>query len=98
MNWLQHVESLKRGENVSFRPKGNSMSGVIESGQLVTVAPASVDSISVGDAVFCKVNGKFYVHLVKAISQDGRCQIGNNRGRINGWTKTIYGKVVRVEA
>ena len=36
-----------------------------------------------GDVVLCKVNGRHYLHLVKAI-QGKRFQIGNNRGRING--------------
>jgi hypothetical protein len=44
------------------------------------------------------VNGNQYLHLVKAI-QGSRFQIGNNRGRINGWVSAngIYGKCVRVE-
>jgi hypothetical protein len=39
------------------------------------------------------------LHLVKAI-QDGRFQIGNNKGRINGWigANGIFGICVRVEA
>ncbi len=49
--------------------------------------------------VLCKVNGREYLHLVKAI-QGARFQIGNNRGRINGWVSAgaIFGKCVRVEA
>jgi hypothetical protein len=44
------------------------------------------------------VNGKQYLHLVKA-TQGKRFQIGNNRGRINGWVgeNSIYGKCTRVE-
>jgi hypothetical protein len=53
---------------------------------------------SVGDIVLCKVNGNQYLHLVKAI-QGARFQIGNNRGRINGWitAASIYGKCTKVE-
>jgi len=44
------------------------------------------------------VNGRQYLHLVRA-TQGRRFQIGNNRGRINGWisANAIYGRCVRVE-
>ena len=76
------------------------MSGKIESGQLCTVEPISnPGSLQVGDIVLCKVSGYQYIHLIRAI-QGPRFQIGNNRGRINGWitAKSIYGKCVRVES
>jgi len=38
MGWATgHIEKLRAGETVSFRPRGNSMTGKIESGQLCTV-------------------------------------------------------------
>src|SRR5204863_6971636 len=38
MGWATpHIEKLRAGETVSFRPRGNSMSGKIESGQLCMV-------------------------------------------------------------
>ena len=69
----------------------------IESGQLITVSPVA-GSPAEGDIVFCKVKGKFYVHLIKAVEGD-RYQIGNNRGGINGWIskEAIFGKVTQVE-
>jgi hypothetical protein len=75
------------------------MSGKVESGQLVTLEPAGEISVHVGDVVLCKVNGVQYLHLVKAISGE-RYQIGNNRGRINGWTsrKNIFGIVTQVSS
>jgi hypothetical protein len=100
MGWAGHfIEKLKNGETVSFRPRGNSMSGKIESGQLCTVVPVDPATLHVGDIVLCKVHGAEYLHLVKAI-QGGRYQIGNNRGRINGWVSgnAIFGRCVRVEA
>jgi hypothetical protein len=74
------------------------MSGRIESGQLCTVVPVDdPKALQVGDIVLCKVNGNEYLHLIKAI-QGPRFQIGNNRGRINGWVghSAIYGKCVSV--
>ncbi len=86
MGWAtQYIAKLAAGETVYFRPRGNSMVGKIESGQLCTVAPLTADEvIQVGDIVLCKVNGREYLHLVKAVQAE-RFQIGNNRGRINGW-------------
>ena len=75
------------------------MQGKIESGQLCTVEPVEAAELWVGDIVLCKVNGREYLHLVKAI-QGPRFQIGNNRGRINGWVtaNAIYGKCISIEA
>ncbi len=94
MSWAKnYIDKLKVGETVSFRPKGNSMSPKIKSGQLVTVAPT--DEINVGDIVLCKVKGKDYLHLVSAIKDD-RYQISNNHGFVNGWIwrPAIFGKVI----
>jgi hypothetical protein len=99
MGWAtEYIAQLQRGETVQFRPRGNSMQGKINSGQLCTVVPVDHDSLNVGDIVLCKVNGRQYLHLIKA-KQGDRVQIGNNRGRINGWTSrnSVYGKCVRVE-
>src|SRR6516225_1164534 len=99
MGWASHyIEKLQNGETVSFRPRGNSMAGKIESGKLCTVTPVDAAALKVGDIVLCRVRGSEYLHLVKAI-QGPRFQIGNNRGRINGWVTAtaIYGRCVRVE-
>lgn len=73
------------------------MAGIIESKQLVTVVPVSIDDVKEGDVVLCRVAGGEYLHLVKAKDSKGRIQIGNNNGGINGWTKAVYGKCIRVE-
>ncbi|HLJ87905.1 MAG TPA: S24/S26 family peptidase [Candidatus Angelobacter sp.] len=98
MGWAtKYIEQLMQGNQVQFRPRGDSMSGKVESGQLVTVEPVLHRDIKVGSIVLCKVNGAQYLHLVKAISGD-RIQIGNNRGRINGWTnrRNIFGLVTKI--
>ena len=99
MGWADlYIQKLKAGQTVSFRPSGNSMTGRIESGQLCWVEPVVKENIKVGDAVLCKVNGKQYLHLVKAIN-DSRVLIGNNKGFNNGWTSfnCVYGKLIKVE-
>ena len=96
MGWATSlIEQLKQGLVVKTRPRGNSMSGKIDSGQLVTIAPVS-KPLQKGDIVLCKVNGSEYLHLVKAIDGE-RYLIGNNHGRINGWTKSVFGIVVSIE-
>jgi hypothetical protein len=100
LGWAsKYIELLERGEVVKLRPRGNSMSGRIDSGQLVAVAPVGDHILKAGDIVLCKVNGVHYLHLVKAISGD-RVQIGNNKGRINGWTsrRNIFGIVTEISA
>jgi hypothetical protein len=99
MGWAsQYIAKLQVGEVVQFRPRGHSMQGRIDSGQLCTVEPVDPTTLRVGEIVLCKVNGRQYLHLVKALP-GGRFQIGNNRGRINGWVSAnaIYGRCTRVE-
>jgi hypothetical protein len=99
MGWAtEYIARLQQGETVQVRPRGHSMSGKIESGQLCTIQPVDPSSLKTGDIVLCKVNGAQYLHLVKAI-QGNRFLIGNNRGRTNGWISgnCVYGKCVRVE-
>lgn len=99
MGWATpYIEKLKQGETVSFRPRGRSMTGRIESGQLCTVAPVDPASLAVGDVVLCRVRGAEYLHLIRAV-QGPRFQIGNNRGHVNGWVaaRAIFGRCVRVD-
>ena len=94
-----HAEALRNGETVKFRPHGNSMQPRIESGQLVTVTPCQPGEARIGDIVLCKVNGRQILHLVTAIGSDGRYQISNNKGHINGWAvpNNVFGIVTMVE-
>lgn len=91
------ADKLIAGETVQCRPRGSSMLPKIKSGQLVTISP-DTSSVEKHDIVFCKVNGKYYVHLVTAV-QGERYQISNNHGHVNGWIgkNALYGKVINVE-
>jgi hypothetical protein len=96
MGWATHAcEALRRGETVQLRPRGHSMTGRINSGDRVTVAPCDPAALAVGDVVLVRVHGVEYLHLIQAIQGD-RFLIGNNRGGINGWVgrNAIYGKAV----
>ena len=96
MNRNFKLEKLMAGETITTKEHGNSMVPLIYSGQEHILAPATWETIVVGDIVYCKVHGNYYTHLVKAIDETKGCQIGNNKGRINGWTKQVYGKVIQV--
>jgi SOS-response transcriptional repressor LexA len=96
MNWRQHAADLEKGLVIQFRPKGNSMTGKIESGQLCTISPF-VEEPQKGDIVLCKVKGRFCLHIIKA-AKGNSYLIGNNRGHLNGWTSrtSIFGKCTEV--
>ena len=103
MGWAYHyIERLKLGETVSFRPRGESMRGRVNPGQLCTLEPADPTSIKNGDVVLCRVSGNEYLHIVKAIRGKGIDRtflIGNNKGGTNGWTSAhqVFGKLVKIE-
>lgn len=91
-----YIEKLADGEVVEFRPRGNSMKPLINSGDLVVVEPLDEEvDLEKGDIVLCKVKGKQYLHLISAI-QGSRFQISNNRGYVNGWIsrKAIFGRLI----
>jgi hypothetical protein len=89
-------EKLLAGETIISKEPGNSMLPLIKSHQPVKIEPATWDKVEVGDAVYCKVKGNYYTHLVKAVNEAKGCLIGNNHGGINGWTKRIFGKVIEI--
>ncbi len=98
MTWVAEArEHLKQGRHASVRPQGGSMRGRIESGQLVTIAPATIADVQPGDVVFVAWKGNYLLHLAKEVEPD-RVLIGNTLGKINGWVtaSAILGKVISV--
>jgi hypothetical protein len=99
MSWAQHaIKELQEGRQVQIRPRGHSMKGRVNDGDLVTLQPVKPEDLAVDDVVLVHIHGRDYLHLIKA--RDGqRLQIGNNRGGINGWVtfQAVYGKAIRVE-
>ncbi|WP_430411645.1 hypothetical protein [Kordia sp.] len=94
MNWK--IQKLLDGETIISKEPGNSMLPLLKSKQPVKLQPISWEDCEVGDIVFCKVRGNVCTHLVKGKNEKRGLQIGNNRGRINGWTKNVYGKVIAI--
>jgi hypothetical protein len=93
---LNKAQRLQAGETFVSREPGNSMTPIIKSRQPVKLSPCKWEDCKKGDIVYCKVNGRYYTHLVKAKSKGRGVLIGNNHGRNNGWTRKVYGKVVEI--
>jgi len=90
------VEKLLAGETIISKEPGNSMLPLIKSRQPCKIEPTTWEKVKTGDIVYCKVRGNHYTHLVKATDKNKGCLIGNNKGRINGWTRQVYGKVIEI--
>ncbi len=88
----RYCQRLLDGEAVTFCPRGRSMEPRVKDGQSVLVTPVKLDDVKIGDVVLCRVRGRIYLHLVKALRR-GQVQIGNNHGHINGWTTQVYGRL-----
>lgn len=95
---LKPWERLEAGETFINAEPGNSMTPILKSRQRVVLTPTSWKDVEPGDIVYCKVAGNFYTHKVIAKSETRGVQIGNNHGHINGWTKHVYGKVIKILA
>ena len=94
MNWK--IQKLLNGETIVSKEAGNSMLPILRSKQAVVLKPIHWEDCDTGDIVFCKVRGNCYTHLVKGKNAKRGLLIGNNRGRLNGWTKNVYGKVIEI--
>ena len=93
-NW--RIEKLQKGETIISKEPGNSMLPILKSRQAVKIAPATWETVNVGDIVYCKVRGNTYTHLVTSKDPHKGCQISNNRNHVNGWTKQVFGKVIEI--
>lgn len=72
---------------------GSSMLPILKSGSALTFVQAT--QYDIGDIVFCKVKGRYIdAHKIVKVDAGKGFLIANNHGFENGWTRTIYGKVV----
>jgi len=75
---------------------GQSMLPMLKSS--VTLTFEKRDDYNVNDIVFCKVGGRFIdAHKITKEDPSKGWLISNNQGWDNGWTRTIYGKVIEGE-
>ena len=74
---------------------GNSMTPIIKSGTMLTFQ--KFDEYEIGDIVFCKVKGRIIdAHKITKKDLQKGYMISNNHGWDNGWTKRIFGKVIKI--
>lgn len=93
------LDRLANGETiVGYKESGNSMTPLISHREPINLSPVNTSKLEVGDIVLAKVSGRFYTHIIYAI-KEGRVQIGNNHGHINGWTplEKVYAIVSAVD-
>jgi len=87
------IASLAKEGAGTMKCSGNSMLPILSNP--CTNTYRKQESYDIGDIVFCKVKGRFIdAHLVTAKDGD-RYLISNNHGHNNGWTRTVFGRVVR---
>lgn len=92
-NYLYIKDRLETAECVMMAASGNSMTPLIKSGSKLILR--KTNDYQVGDVVFCKVKGNFYIHKITKKSND-KYLISNNKGHDNGWTDKVFGRVVSV--
>lgn len=90
------VQLLEEKGEIITSEKGNSMLPLIKSKQDHKLVKCTLEECEVDDIVFCKVKGNYYTHKVYAKNDVRGLLIGNNRGHMNGWTKSVYGKVTEI--
>lgn len=75
---------------------GSSMLPILKSGSKCTYIKQ--DEYEIGDIVFCKVKGRWIDgHLVTQKSDKRGYMIANNHGHQNGWTRQVFGRIVKAE-
>lgn len=95
MKYPEIVSELTAGRAVTLKPTGNSMTPMIRPGQKIVLSPLDRKP-KTGDAVLAKVKGRYFIHKVTAIGDDGQYQISNNHGHVNGWTRQVFGRVTQI--
>lgn len=89
------VKELEEKGTSKMKVFGNSMTPILKSGSLLTFEKR--DDYEVGDVVISKVKGRWIdAHKITKKSEKGYL-ISNNHGWDNGWTRKVFGKVVKIE-
>jgi len=94
MNKFERLkQELTTAGNGSMKAFGNSMLPILKSGTALTFEKAA--TYEIGDIVFCKVKGR-YIDAHKITKKDAHkgYLIANNHGHENGWTRSVYGRVI----
>ena len=93
---MTKAELIQLNGELITSEKGNSMLPYIKSGQKHKLKACNWIDCKIDDIVYCRVRGRLITHKVWATNEVRGLLIGNAKGFKNGWTKTVYGKVVEV--
>lgn len=86
------IYELKYLNNTTMKVFGNSMLPILESGSILYYE--NKDEYEIDDIVLSKVKGRFIdAHKITKKDNTKGYMIANNRGRENGWTHAIFGRV-----
>lgn len=89
------VDDLEKGNQVTMKVFGQSMMPIIKSGTELTFEKK--DSYEVGDIVLCRVKSRWIdAHKITKVNDKKGYMIANNKGYENGWTKKVFGKVIKI--
>lgn len=101
MSWADEaIETLRQGAYTRIQARGDSMTGKVNDGDMVTLEYCEPKKLAVGDVVLVKVKSAVLLHQIMAINaKEGRFQIGNTRGEVKGWVggSAIYGRATRIK-
>jgi len=90
------IEALDAGKDYTMKVFGNSMTPIIKSGSKLTFRQFL--TYRVGDVCLSKIRGRYVdAHKITKIDASGRYLISNNKGHDNGWTKKVFGRVIKIE-
>jgi hypothetical protein len=96
MKYERAKQELAETGTTKMKAFGSSMTPLIKSGSSLTFKRE--EQYEIGHIVFCKVKGRYIdAHLVTKKDAGKGYMISNNHNHDNGWTKTVYGRVVRAE-
>ena len=88
------IQSLEETGTGTMKCFGHSMTPILKTGSLLTFEKK--EEYEIGDIVFTKCRGRFIdAHKITKKDEQKGYMIANNHGYENGWTKTIYGKVIK---
>ena len=88
--------TMQEGRTFTTSERGKSMEPLIMDQQQFDLTPIKWEKCQKDDIVFCKVNQRYFTHKVLDTSISDGVLVGNNKGAVNGWTKKVYGKVVKI--
>lgn len=93
-------EALAQGRSVQVCPRGHSMTGRVNDGDLVTLEPCRAEDLAVGDVVLARVRGWLLVLHQVLDREPGRFLIGTTAERADGWVSAdeVFGRVTKVES